>query len=397
MITRAAHRAARCAVRGAPWCCPGAARCASRGDPSCRPGRPVVPPGAARCAGRGGPSCRPGGPAARRVGQRPAVPVGGAESPRRGAERRPRRARRVVRSPRMWWGPRMEAFETERLRLRALTEDDLDDLVELDGEAEVRGWVDPLGSIIPADPQERRRYERERFVACQGFYGARERVCDTFVGWFQLEPSRARPNESSSAIACAAARGESGTRPRAPGRWSLTRSTRRATGASTRTPSSGTPDRSASWRRSAGVRRPVELSRAAGRRILPRARRVRRRQGDQNEGERARGARERRGTSGVEQCCARGVAAPGRRARPGAPSGRRWGWAAAACGSAGASSGWRGGCAAAAWGPAGVLRSGGRGLSSSVANASATSAAWRRAWRQRAGESGGTRRENMCS
>jgi RimJ/RimL family protein N-acetyltransferase len=89
----------------------------------------------------------------------------------------------------------MEPLETERLRLRALTEDDLDDLVELDGEAEVRRWVDPFGSIIPADPQERRRYERERFLARPGFYGARERVGDTFVGWFQLEPSRARPDE----------------------------------------------------------------------------------------------------------------------------------------------------------------------------------------------------------
>jgi RimJ/RimL family protein N-acetyltransferase len=93
-------------------------------------------------------------------------------------------------------GAWMESLETERLRLSALTEDDLDDLVELDGEAEVRRWVDPFGSIIPADPHERRRYERERFVAREGFYGARERVGDAFVGWFQLEPSGGRPEEA---------------------------------------------------------------------------------------------------------------------------------------------------------------------------------------------------------
>jgi RimJ/RimL family protein N-acetyltransferase len=90
----------------------------------------------------------------------------------------------------------MDAVQTERLRLRALTEEDLDDLVELDGEYEVRKWVDPFGTIIPADPEERRRYERERFVDREGFYGAWERVGGAFVGWFQLEPSRERPDEA---------------------------------------------------------------------------------------------------------------------------------------------------------------------------------------------------------
>ena len=49
--------------------------------------------------------------------------------------------------------------------MRSLTEEDLDDLVELDGEFEVRKLGGSRsGSIIPADPEERRRYERERFV-----------------------------------------------------------------------------------------------------------------------------------------------------------------------------------------------------------------------------------------
>ena len=49
-----------------------------------------------------------------------------------------------------------ELLETERLRLSPLTEADLDDLVDLDGDPEVRRLVDPLGIIIPLDAGERR-------------------------------------------------------------------------------------------------------------------------------------------------------------------------------------------------------------------------------------------------
>ena len=86
-------------------------------------------------------------------------------------------------------------LDTERLRLYPLTEDDLDDLVELDGEPEVRRMADPAGVIIPADREERRTYEWERHVAPGGFYGARERVGHAFVGWFQLERVPDRPDE----------------------------------------------------------------------------------------------------------------------------------------------------------------------------------------------------------
>ena len=88
------------------------------------------------------------------------------------------------------------ALETERLRLSPLTADDLDDLVELDGDAEVRRFVDPLGIIIPIEPGERRTYEWERFVSPGGFYGARERVGNAFVGWFQLEAVPDREDEA---------------------------------------------------------------------------------------------------------------------------------------------------------------------------------------------------------
>lgn len=86
-------------------------------------------------------------------------------------------------------------LETERLRLSPLTEADLDDLVELDGDPEVRRMVDPLGIIIPVERNERRTYEWERFVSPGGFYGIRERVGNAFVGWFQLEEAPDRDGE----------------------------------------------------------------------------------------------------------------------------------------------------------------------------------------------------------
>ena len=89
-----------------------------------------------------------------------------------------------------------QALCTERLRLSPLTEADLDDVVELDADPEVRRFVDPLGIIIPADPQERRTYAWERLVVPGGFYGARERVGNAFIGWFQLEGLPDREDEA---------------------------------------------------------------------------------------------------------------------------------------------------------------------------------------------------------
>jgi RimJ/RimL family protein N-acetyltransferase len=90
----------------------------------------------------------------------------------------------------------MEVLETERLRLTPLTEADLDDLVELDADPEVRRRVDPHGIIIPADAGERRTYEWERLVLPGGYYGVRERVGNAFVGWFQLEAAPDREGEA---------------------------------------------------------------------------------------------------------------------------------------------------------------------------------------------------------
>jgi RimJ/RimL family protein N-acetyltransferase len=89
-----------------------------------------------------------------------------------------------------------EALETERLRLSPLTQADLDDLVELDGDPEVRRMADPLGIIIPVDRGERRTFEWERLVAPGGFYSVRERVGNAFVGWLQLEAAPDRDGEA---------------------------------------------------------------------------------------------------------------------------------------------------------------------------------------------------------
>ena len=87
------------------------------------------------------------------------------------------------------------ALETERLRLTPLTEADLDDLVELDLEPEVRRFIDPQGIILPVDRTELRTYEWERHVSPGGFYAARERVGNAFVGFFQLEAAPDREGE----------------------------------------------------------------------------------------------------------------------------------------------------------------------------------------------------------
>jgi RimJ/RimL family protein N-acetyltransferase len=88
------------------------------------------------------------------------------------------------------------ALETERLRLSPLTEADLDDLVELDLEPDVRRFIDPHGIILPLDRGELRTYEWERHVSPGGFYGTRERVGNGFVGVFQLEAAPDREDEA---------------------------------------------------------------------------------------------------------------------------------------------------------------------------------------------------------
>jgi hypothetical protein len=55
---------------------------------------------------------------------------------------------------------RSRTVRTARLQLRPIIESDLDALVELDAVPAARDVIDPFGEHIPADPVERREYER---------------------------------------------------------------------------------------------------------------------------------------------------------------------------------------------------------------------------------------------
>jgi RimJ/RimL family protein N-acetyltransferase len=84
--------------------------------------------------------------------------------------------------------------QTRRLLIRPIEETDLDALAELDAFAEVRAAIDPFDEHIPADPGERREYER-RLVGNPGFLAAVERASGRLLGWFQLEDVAGVPGE----------------------------------------------------------------------------------------------------------------------------------------------------------------------------------------------------------
>lgn len=87
----------------------------------------------------------------------------------------------------------MILLETERLRLRRFTADDVDRLVELDSDPEVMRY------ITYGVPTPRERYEREilpRWFALYestpllGYWAAELRADGSFLGWFHLRPDR---------------------------------------------------------------------------------------------------------------------------------------------------------------------------------------------------------------
>ena len=148
----------------------------------------------------------------------PVAPVASCPTPL-GAAARPQ----CDRTPRVVAYADMEgAIETERLRLSPLTAADLDDLVELDGDPEVRRVVDPLGIIIPIEPGERCTNEREWFAPPGGFYGARDGSAMRSSAGFSSRASRTVRTRPSSAIASAGTRGAWATPPRARSRSSRT-------------------------------------------------------------------------------------------------------------------------------------------------------------------------------
>jgi RimJ/RimL family protein N-acetyltransferase len=94
----------------------------------------------------------------------------------------------------------MEIFlETERLVLRRFTEDDVDDLVELDSDPDVMRFING-GRPTPRDeivnevlPAFLGYYER---FAGYGFWAAVEKSTGRFVGWFHFRPEDAdHPDE----------------------------------------------------------------------------------------------------------------------------------------------------------------------------------------------------------
>jgi RimJ/RimL family protein N-acetyltransferase len=90
-------------------------------------------------------------------------------------------------------------LETERLVLRQFTEDDVDNLVELDSDPDVMHFING------GRPTPRREIESdvlpafldyyERFAG-YGFWAAIEKSSGRFVGWFHFRPAKAaQPNE----------------------------------------------------------------------------------------------------------------------------------------------------------------------------------------------------------
>jgi RimJ/RimL family protein N-acetyltransferase len=90
-------------------------------------------------------------------------------------------------------------LETERLVLRRFTEDDVENLVELDSDPEVMRFING-GRPTPREeiesevlPAFLRYYER---FAGYGFWAAVEKSTGEFVGWFHLRPTEAdRPHD----------------------------------------------------------------------------------------------------------------------------------------------------------------------------------------------------------
>jgi RimJ/RimL family protein N-acetyltransferase len=102
----------------------------------------------------------------------------------------------LVRS-RIRQNPSMRIFlETERLELREFTDDDLENLVELDSDPEVMRFING------GRPTAREEIENEVLPAFLGYYerfagygfwAAVEKSTDRFIGWFHFRPAEGAP------------------------------------------------------------------------------------------------------------------------------------------------------------------------------------------------------------
>jgi RimJ/RimL family protein N-acetyltransferase len=94
----------------------------------------------------------------------------------------------------------MEVFlETERLVLRRFTDDDVENLVELDSDPDVMRFING-GRPTPRDEVENvllpMFLDYHKRSAGYGFWAAVEKSTERFVGWFHLRPAEgAQPGE----------------------------------------------------------------------------------------------------------------------------------------------------------------------------------------------------------
>jgi RimJ/RimL family protein N-acetyltransferase len=87
-------------------------------------------------------------------------------------------------------------LETERLRLRRFTHDDLDRLVELDSDPEVMRYITggaPTPRIAYETVYLPRWLELYDAAPGQGYFAAELRTAGDFIGWFHLRGDRLEP------------------------------------------------------------------------------------------------------------------------------------------------------------------------------------------------------------
>ncbi len=89
-------------------------------------------------------------------------------------------------------------LEAERLILRQFTEDDADNLFELDSDPDVVRFVDPQYPILRETVLQQtipRLLQYYEFSHGYGFWAAVKKSSDEFIGWFHLRPSPAHGGE----------------------------------------------------------------------------------------------------------------------------------------------------------------------------------------------------------
>lgn len=89
-------------------------------------------------------------------------------------------------------------LDTPRMHLRALREDDVENLVELDSDPQVMRF---LNRGIPTSRDTVRDVYIPRIMAQQtadhlGFWAAHDRVTGEFLGWFHQRPDKLSPTET---------------------------------------------------------------------------------------------------------------------------------------------------------------------------------------------------------